>query len=143
MDKTNYKKLLSSVKLQVIKKALSIISENGFTPHLEILFFTYFNDVIVPDYLRRSYPTQILIILQHRFCDLKVFESKFNVSLSFRGKQEKISVPFFAISEFHDKTSGDILIFDKCIDFDKKYSSEKYIKDFQNRSIISIDQLRD
>ncbi|MDR2978537.1 MAG: ClpXP protease specificity-enhancing factor SspB [Rickettsiales bacterium] len=56
--------------------------------------------------LRKSYPTQVLIILQHQFYDLKIFEDKFGVSLSFRGKQEQITVPFFAISEFHDKFQG-------------------------------------
>ncbi|MFP3035835.1 MAG: ClpXP protease specificity-enhancing factor SspB [Wolbachia sp.] len=144
MDKTDYKKSLNFAKFQVIKKALDIISGNDFTPHLKILFFTYFKGVIVPDYLRKSYPTQVLIILQHQFYDLKVFEDKFSVSLSFRGKQEQITVPLFAISEFHDKVSGDVLIFDKIsIDSDKEYDSERHAETLPNGSIISIDQLRD
>ncbi|QIT36611.1 ClpXP protease specificity-enhancing factor SspB [Wolbachia endosymbiont of Brugia pahangi] len=144
MDKIGYKKLLNSAKFQVIKKALDVISGNSFTPNLEILFFTYFNDVVISDYLRKSYPTQMLIILQHQFYGLEVFEDKFSVSLSFHGKQEQITVPFFAISEFHDKISGDVLIFDKInIGFNKEYKSEKCTENSSNGSIISIDQLHD
>ncbi|GFY65170.1 uncharacterized protein TNIN_36721 [Trichonephila inaurata madagascariensis] len=98
----------------------------------------------MPDHLKKSYPTQMLIILQHQFYDLKVSEDKFSVSLSFQGKQERITIPFFAISEFRDKISGDVLIFDKIsIDSDKEYKSEKCTEKLSNGSIISIDQLRD
>lgn len=143
MEQTDYKRLLNSAKFEVIKKTLAVIADSGFTPHLEVLFFTYFNGVIVPDYLKKSYPTQMLIILQHQFYDLKVFEDKFSVSLSFHGKQEQITVPFFAINEFHDKISGDVLIFDKIsIDSVKEYESEKCTEKSSNGSIISIDQLR-
>ncbi len=41
MDKTDYQKSLSHAKFQVIKKALDTILDNVFTPHLEILFFTF------------------------------------------------------------------------------------------------------
>ncbi|WP_025263914.1 ClpXP protease specificity-enhancing factor SspB [Wolbachia endosymbiont of Onchocerca volvulus] len=144
MNKTDYKKSLTFAKFQVVKKALAIISDNDFTPHLEILFFTYLNGVIVPDYLKKSYPTQMLIILQHQSHGLKVFEDRFSVRLSFHGKQEQITVSLFAISEFHDKTSGDVLIFDKIsIDSDKKYNGKKCTKKLLSSSIIHIDQLRD
>ncbi|BDG75521.1 MULTISPECIES: ClpXP protease specificity-enhancing factor SspB [Wolbachia] len=141
MDKTDYQKSLSYAKFQVIKKALNTILDNVFTPHLEIVFFTRFNGVVIPDYLKESYPTQMLIILQHQFFGLKVLEDKFSVSLSFRGKQEQVTVPFFAISEFHDKISGDILVFS--VDSDKEYESEKCAEKSSNGSIISIDQLYD
>lgn len=61
--------------------------------------------------------------------------------MSFRGKQEQVTVPFFAISEFHDKISGDILVFS--VDSDKEYESEKCAEKSSNGSIISIDQLYD
>ncbi len=38
MNKTDYKKSFTFAKSQVVKKALAIISDNDFTPHLEILF---------------------------------------------------------------------------------------------------------
>ncbi|APR99179.1 ClpXP protease specificity-enhancing factor SspB [Wolbachia endosymbiont of Folsomia candida] len=140
----DYKKSLNSIKFQVIKKALDSVSGVDFTPHLEILFFTYFNGVIIPDYLKNSYPMQMLIILQNQFYGLKAFEDKFSVSLSFNGKQEQITIPFFAINEFRDKISGDVLIFDKIsIDSDKEHKNEKCTQKSLNSSIISIDQLRD
>lgn len=136
MDKTDYKKSLNSTKFQVIKTALDSLSGNNFTPHLEILFFTRFNGVVIPDHLKESYPTQMLIVLQHQFYGLKISENGFTVSLSFSGKQEQITVPFSAISEFHDKISGDILVFS--IDPDK---NEKCAKKSLDGNIISIDQL--
>lgn len=137
----SHKKSLNSVKFQVVKGILdNVISGNDFTHHLEILFFTYPNGVIIPDDLKSSYPTQMLIVLQHQFQNLKTYENKFSVSLSFSGKQEEITIPFHAISEFRNKISGDILVFDKfSIDDDQ---NEKYTEKSLDGSIISIDQLR-
>ncbi|WCR53178.1 MAG: hypothetical protein PG981_000200 [Wolbachia endosymbiont of Ctenocephalides orientis wCori] len=137
----SHKKSLNSIKFQVVKGILdNVISGNDSTHHLEILFFTYLNGVIIPDHLKSSYPTQMLIVLQHQFQNLKTYENKFSVSLSFRGKQEKITIPFHAMSEFRNKVSGDILFFDKfSIDDDQ---SEKHSEKSLDGGIISIDQLR-
>jgi hypothetical protein len=140
----DYKKSLNYLKLQIVKKTLDTLLDNSFTTNLEILFFTHFNGVIIPDHLKKSYPVQMLIILQHQFYNLKVFEDKFSVDLSFNGKQEQITIPFFAISEFHDKISRDFLKLDKIsIDSAKEYKNEKCIEKSLGGSIISIDQLRD
>ncbi|MDD9331380.1 MAG: ClpXP protease specificity-enhancing factor SspB [Wolbachia sp.] len=140
----DYEKLFNPIKFQLIKKILEVLSSNKFTPNLEILFFTGFNGVIVPDYLKKLYPDQMLIILQHQFYNLKVSEDKFSVSLSFSGKQEQITVPFFAISEFHDKVSGDILTLDKFgVDSNEKYQSKECNNEYAEKppdgAIISID----
>ncbi|MGL9682184.1 MAG: ClpXP protease specificity-enhancing factor SspB [Wolbachia sp.] len=60
----------------------------------------------MPAYIRKSYLTLVLIILQHQFYDLKIFEDKFGASLSFRGNKSKLLCHFFAIREFHDKVYG-------------------------------------
>ncbi|MGL9725448.1 MAG: ClpXP protease specificity-enhancing factor SspB [Wolbachia sp.] len=137
MDKIDYKKSLNSTKFRVVKMALDALSGNNFTSHLEILFFTYFNGVVISDYLKESYPTQMLIVLQHQFYGLKTSGDKFSVSLSFSGKQEQITVPFFAISEFHNKVSGDVLVFS----IDSSDKNEKCAKKPSDGNIISIDQL--
>ncbi|MBD0391574.1 stringent starvation protein B domain protein [Wolbachia endosymbiont of Pentalonia nigronervosa] len=134
-DTISYQKLLRPIKFQVIKKALDTLLNNNFVPHLEILFFTKLNGVIIPNHLKKSYPDQMLIVLQHQFYDLKVFENEFSVSLSFSGKQKQIVIPFLAISRFHDKISGDILMFTE----DK---NEERIEKFSGGNIISLDQLR-
>ena len=144
MDKIDHKKSLNRLKLEIVKKTLNTLLNNNFDTNLEILFFTHFNGVIIPDQLKKSYPVQMLIILEHQFYNLKVFEDKFSVDLSFNGKQEKITIPFFAISEFHDKISRDFLTFYKIsIDSGKEHKNEKYIEKSLGGSIISIDQLRD
>ncbi|MDN5248265.1 MAG: ClpXP protease specificity-enhancing factor SspB [Wolbachia endosymbiont of Tyrophagus putrescentiae] len=132
MTDSNYKKLLIPTKFQVIKKTLEIISSGVITPHLEILFFTDLEGIVIPDFLKKLYPNQMLIVLQYQFYNLKVSDTEFSVSLSFSGQPTQITIPFFAISRFYDKISGDILIFDKVAECKKSSSS-----------IISLDQLRD
>ncbi|WP_253300017.1 ClpXP protease specificity-enhancing factor SspB [Wolbachia endosymbiont of Chironomus riparius] len=136
-DKTiDYKKRLNQIKFQIIKETLSVLSSKMFTPYLEVLFFTNFKGVSISEYLKKLYPDQMLIVLQYQFDNLKVCEDHFSVILSFRGKQEQITIPFSAIHKFHDKTSGDILIFDKIPEC-------KSTTKPSNGSIISIDQLRE
>lgn len=134
----DYKELLKPVKFQVIKKALSILLNDGFIPDLEISFFTDLSGVIIPDYLKKLYPEQMLIVLQHQFYNLKVFEDKFSIVLSFNRKQEQVVIPFFAITRFHDKISGDVLMFDKATD----NLNDKNIEKTSNANIISLDELR-
>lgn len=129
----NYTRLLTPVKLQVIRKSLNILSKSShFTSNIEIIFFTNFKGVVIPQHLKKSYPERILIVLQHQFYNLQISEDKFNVTLSFHGNQEQITVPFLSIIRFYDKISEDILTFPEHIEGDLPHSS-----------IISIDQLRD
>ncbi|OEY86482.1 stringent starvation protein B domain protein [Wolbachia pipientis] len=130
MSIDGYRQSLNSIKFQIIKKALVALSIYNFTPHLEILFFTGSKNVVMPDYLKKLYPNQMLIVLQHQFYNLKVFEDKFSVNLSFNGKQEQMVIPFAAISKFYDKISEDIL----------NFASGKLNNSSDN--IISIDKLR-
>ena len=70
--------------------------------HLYIRFRTEHPELSLPERLRRRYPSEMRIVLQHRFRDLEVFQNYFNVVLEFSGKSERISVPFAAIMDFAD-----------------------------------------
>ncbi|UWI83194.1 ClpXP protease specificity-enhancing factor SspB [Wolbachia endosymbiont of Howardula sp.] len=142
MQQQDYKQSLNLIKLQVIKKNLEMISNGNTISYLEILFITSVYGVRIPDDLRISYPTNMLIILQYQFENLKVFDDRFSVILSFRGVQEHITIPFVSINKFHDKISGDILIFDVANIPDNSQERE-YSKNISYKRIISIDQLRD
>ena len=56
----------------------------------------------VPASLRREFPTEMPIILQNAFWDLEVGEIGFSVSLSFNRVQQRLTVPFDAITIFQD-----------------------------------------
>lgn len=94
--------------LYVVWKALKDTSENGLPldHHFFLTFQTDREDVKMPLFLRNKYPKEMTIILQHQFENLFVsgspYDGHFEVSLSFDGQMEFISVPFSALIEFSD-----------------------------------------
>ena len=67
-----------------------------------ITFNTQYKGVVMPDYLCEKYPDEITIVLQYQFWNLKVYDDRFSISLSFNGKKEDLTVPFKSISSFVD-----------------------------------------
>ena len=92
----------------VVKKVLKITSETGLIGNSH--FFISFNgddpDVIVPNELKTTDNSEIKIIIQHQFWDLKSTDNHFEVTLSFNGKKKNISVPFKALTSFTDPSVG-------------------------------------
>src|SRR5262249_23105585 len=58
--------------------------------------------VDIPDSLRRRYPKEMTIVLQHQFWGLEIGADKFEVTLSFDSKHERLVIPFPAVSAFVD-----------------------------------------
>ena len=56
----------------------------------------------MPEHLLEQYPDEITIVLQHEFWDLHVEEPFFSVILCFDNVNEKIQVPYNAITHFSD-----------------------------------------
>jgi hypothetical protein len=52
--------------------------------------------------LLEQYDKEMTIVLQHRFWDLKVTDTGFEVGLSFDERPEMLSVPFSALKGFFD-----------------------------------------
>lgn len=71
---------------------------------VNVTFDTGAEGAKVPDYLKARYPDKMTIILQHEFARLDVKDDRFDVVLRFKGRAERLVVPFAAISEFWDKT---------------------------------------
>ncbi len=91
---------------QVAVRALAYAAVNGLpgAHHFYVTFRTDFPDVVVPTRLLAQYPTEMTIVLQHQFWDLKVDEagSKFSVGLSFGGVPSILTIPFRAVTGFAD-----------------------------------------
>lgn len=88
----------------VVRTVLMDVARNGLPGdhHFFIAFRTTAPNVQMSDRLRREYPDEMNIVLQHQFWDLSVGEREFEVGLSFRNIPEKLLVPFDAITSFID-----------------------------------------
>ena len=152
----DYDSLVEDGLKDVVKKVLKITSETGLIGNSH--FFISFNgddpDVIVPSELKTTDNSEIKIIIQHQFWDLKSTDNHFEVTLSFNGKKKNISVPFKALTSFTDPSVGFGLQFK--IDKQLKLSNgenqteisdiektPKSSEDVKSGEIVSLDAFRD
>ena len=127
----DYDSLVEESLKNVVKKVLKITSETGLIGNSH--FFITFNgndpSVIVPPELKNTDNSEIKIIIQHQFWDLKTSDDHFEVTLSFSGKKKNISVPFRAITSFTDPSVG----------FGLQFKIEETFKDTSLSKIESSD----
>ena len=104
----DYDDLVEESLKNVVKKVLKITAESGLVgnSHFFISFNGNDNDVIVPDELNSNDSSEIKIIIQHQFWDLKATDEHFEVTLSFNGQKKNIYVPYKAITSFTDPSVG-------------------------------------
>jgi hypothetical protein len=77
----------------------------GYLPgehHFYIAFDTRAPGVVVSKRLKERYPEEMTIVLQHQFRDLSVDDHRFEVTLSFDSRLERLSVPLRAVRVFFD-----------------------------------------
>jgi len=103
-DYLNYERFVEEALRQVIRKALTQAAEQGLYDghYFHITFRTNHPGVDIPAHLRLQYPDEMPIILQNAFWDLEVGELGFAVSLSFNRVHQRLTVPFDAVTVFHD-----------------------------------------
>ena len=99
-----YDQLIDTALKGVVREALRQIQETGLpgSHHIYITFSTQCPEVDIPEFLKAKYPTEMTIVLQHQFWNLEVGENKFAVSLSFNDNQERLHIPFAAVTAFAD-----------------------------------------
>ena len=154
----DYDSLVEESLKNVVKKVLKITSETGLIGNSH--FFITFNGddpkVIVPPELKNADNSEIKIIIQHQFWDLKASEDHFEVTLSFSGEKKKISVPFKAITSFTDPSVGFGLQFKiednfkntslsktESSDANKPAITKLDDTDLKSGEIVSLDEFRD
>lgn len=105
--KINYENLVQDALVSVVRDLLRDTAEKGLpgNHHFYISYNTDHPSVELPDYLREQYPESITIVIQYDFWDLKVFEDRFEVILSFNGMSENLVVPFSAMTSFVDPSA--------------------------------------
>ncbi|MEZ5919876.1 MAG: ClpXP protease specificity-enhancing factor SspB [Parvularculaceae bacterium] len=101
----DYDYLTQQALRRVVIDVLEMTEQLGAAPgdhHFYIEFDTHAEGVEIPDSLIEQYPQRMTIVLQHQFDDLEVREDGFSVTLWFKGKQARLSVPFKAMTSFAD-----------------------------------------
>lgn len=72
--------------------------------HFYITFRTDAPGVGMPDRLRAQYPSEMTIVLQHQFDNLRTTPESFSVTLYFGGVPATLSIPWLAVTQFADPT---------------------------------------
>lgn len=111
----DYGKLQQEAMRGVVRAVLQRIVKTGLPGehHFYISFLTQAPGVILSKRLKEKYPTEMTIVLQHRFWDLIVSDERFEVKLTFDGIPERLVVPFAAIKVFIDPSVRYGLQFDE------------------------------
>ena len=114
-DRFHYDALVDDALRSVVRRVLTQVAETGLpgSHHFYISFRSNDPGVELPDYLRAKYPEEMTIVLQHQYWDLIIREDDFEVTVSFNKQQERIKVPFAALSAFVDPSVRFGLQFDR------------------------------
>ncbi|HEY6982016.1 SspB family protein [Reyranella sp.] len=114
-DRFHYDALVDDALRSVVRRVLTQVADKGLpgSHHFYISFRSTDPGVQLPEYLRAKYPDEMTIVLQHQYWDLIVHEDFFEVTVSFNKQQERIKVPFSALSAFVDPSVRFGLQFDR------------------------------
>ncbi len=123
-DLLGYNAMVETAMRSVVRQALDKAAETGLPNdhHFYITFETTNPDVIIPDSLRKRYPEEMTIVLQHQFWALKTDDDGFSVELSFNNNSEYLRIPFAALITFADPSVNFGLQFHNDSDNDFEYS---------------------
>ncbi len=114
-DRFHYDALVDDALRSVVRRVLTQVAETGLpgSHHFYISFRSGDPGVELPEYLRAKYPEEMTIVLQHQYWDLILHDDWFEVTVSFNKQQERIKVPFAALSAFVDPSVRFGLQFDR------------------------------
>jgi hypothetical protein len=100
-----YDEIVQEALRAVVGRVLGTVAATQALPgahHFYITFKTHAAGVDIPQRLIERFPDEMTIVLQHRFWDLKVDDERFSVGLSFNQVPAILTIPFSAITGFHD-----------------------------------------
>jgi len=99
-----YDEIVQEALRAVVGRVLGQVEKEGLpgNHHFYITFKTQSPGVDIPRHLAERYPDEMTIVIQNRYWDLHVRATGFEVGLSFNQVGSKLSIPFGAITAFHD-----------------------------------------
>lgn len=114
-DLMNYDKMTQLALRGVVRDAIRrVIREDGLpgAHHFYITYLTRYPGVDMDESLAKKYEDEITIVLEHQYWDLAAHDDHFEVTLKFGGVPKYLSVPYTAITRFHDPSVGFAMQFD-------------------------------
>ena len=83
---------------------LKNISKDGLpgNHHYFITFNTQSDGVIIADWIKKRYPEEMTIVIQHWFDNLEVNDNNFSITLNFGDNPENLTIPWASVSTFVD-----------------------------------------
>jgi hypothetical protein len=99
-----YQEWMEEALRQVVVRAIERAATQGLPGehHFYITFRTDYPGAAIPDRLRAQYPSEMTIVLQHQFWDLKFEDGAISVGLSFGGVPAGLRIPLGSIVAFAD-----------------------------------------
>jgi hypothetical protein len=125
-DLLRYDRMVEAALRGVVREAIARVAGFGL-PGGHSLYITFRSDfpgVDMPDWLKAQYPEAMTIVLEHQFWDLTADEETFGVTLSFKGRRQRITVPYAALSAFHDPGVQFGLRFDQSQEGEEKSAAQ-------------------
>jgi len=103
-DLIRYDRMVEAALRGVVREVMARTAASGLpgAHHFYITLRTTHPGVVLPDHLRTQYPNEMTVVLEHQYWDLDVKEDRFAVTLSFKNKPERITIPFDSITAFAD-----------------------------------------
>ena len=100
----DYGKLMHHAMRGLIRQVLTDVRDHGLpgAHHFFITFDTRHPDADLADWLRERYPTEMTVVMQHWYDNLKVTEDGFGITLNFGDAPESLYIPYDAIKTFVD-----------------------------------------
>ena len=100
----SYERMVEDALRGVLRQALKITEAQGLpgSHHFYITFDTTHPGLKIAPSLKALHPNEMTIVLQHQFWDLVVGDERFEITLSFSGVSQRLSVPFAAVTAFAD-----------------------------------------
>ncbi len=145
----DYGNLMHRAMRGLIQSVLSDVAEHGLpgAHHFFITFDTRHPGVILADWLRERYPTEMTIVIQHWFENLAVTDEGFSITLNFGNNPEPMVIPFDALRTFVDPSVEFGLRFetqdeDEEDDDDQTDIEVEEEPERRDAEIVSLDQFR-
>lgn len=135
----------------LIFDVLKDVEESGLPGehHFFITFDTTVEGVEISEWLRKRYPEEMTIVIQHWFDGLNVKEDGFDITLNFGDQPESLVVPFLAILTFVDPSVEFGLRFEQNEDDEQPQFSEVEKANDQGKKsskkkgdVVSLDSFR-
>jgi uncharacterized protein len=145
----DYGNLMHRAMRGLIQSVLEDVAQNGLpgAHHFFITFDTKHPGVILADWLKDRYPTEMTVVIQHWFENLVVNDDGFGVTLNFGNNPEPMLIPFDAVRTFVDPSVEFGLRFETQEKDEEEDDEDDDIEadeepERQDAEIVSLDQFR-